>query len=381
MGIFYIFLIWLKLLIRKWSYIAFLLFTLGTAYIIKKLSPIFGLIPDTLVLINMIILTSFISWIYYLSHDPKRILCIDMLPISDWRVSIVSLLTFLPFPVILSMTAPVNRMYYVVLSMVLFLGIADSPLFLLFGALLAWDLSPVATAIFIVASIIKMSLKLIPERKVLLIWIGKTPVTIINPLVLWPISFVIVGMLLIGLTIGNTVKLWASPIGGGVTYFSPISIDKDSKILLLGGIFTALSMILSLMLSLSVSALRYLDNYLWHIKILRGVFSRALIVELVLNAVVGLIMIALPYFILRLFGIGSFRGISLTLVMSLLVSSALAPSPDRKDSLGNFLLGYILIGFTIQWLSIPEKYIVPLLAVMIILSYLLWFKLKEGGRI
>lgn len=377
---FCLFFIWLKMLLRRWSYIAFLLVSVGVFYTFKDLSLIITLIPQELLVTNMMILTGLVGWIYSLTHDPRNLLGIETLPASDWRINVMNLLTFLPFPLVLSTFSPISPLYYIVLSAFLFLGIVDSPLLLLPGFALTYNFNFFVSMVFGVVLLTKVTLKLIPKRRVTLLWIGKTPITIINPLILWPLSLVVLGMLLIYVNVHDT-ELWASPIGGGATYLSNISLSEEGYVLLLGGVFTALSMLLSLMLPLSVSALRYLDNYIWHIKLLRGLLNRSFILGFSLNAVFGIVIIALPFLILMLFGIGSFKGILLVLALSLFVSSALAPSPDRNDSLGNFLLGYMLLGFIIGRIQVPEEYVVMLAISMSFPAYLVWFKLNKEGRI
>lgn len=377
---FCLFFIWLKMLLRRWSYITFLLVSIAIFYMFKDLMFILTLIPQELLVTNMMILTGLVGWIYSLAHDPRKLLGIGALPASDWRIDVMNLITFLPFPLVLSMFSPIPSLYYIALSAFLFLGIVGSPLLLLIGLALAYYFNFLVSIVFGIVLLTKMSLKLIPNRRVTLLWMGKNPVTIINPLILWPLSLVILGMLLIHANVHDT-ELWVSPIGGGATYLSNISLSEEGCVLLLGGVFTALYMLLSLMLPLSVSALRYLDNYIWHIKLLRGLLNRSFILEVLSNTVFGIIVIALPFLIFMFFGIGSLEGVLLVLTLSLFLSSALAPSPDRNESLGNFLLGYVLLGFIIGRIQAPEGYVVMLAVSMLFPAYLIWFKLKKEGRI
>jgi len=377
----YLSIVWFKILLRRLSYIAFLFMSVGIMYTLKDLSPLMAGVPKEILMTNMLIMTVIIGWVYSVVHAPRVILGVETLPASGWKLSILSLLSFLPFPLFVYMSSVNISLYYILFSVFLFLGIIDNPLFLLVSFGIALRFSIIVSMVFLTTLLVKFALKLVPDRRVILIWIKRTPVTIVNPLFLWPLSFIVAGMLLIALKVQNT-KLWVSPIGGGATYFSAVSTSGDFQTLLLGGIFTSLSMILSLTLPIFFSAISYLDNHIWSLQVLTGRFWKEFAIRSLLNVIFGTLMILCVFIPLKDIGIGSFRGAMLVISLSLLVTSAVCPSPDVGSSLGNYLLVYMVSAFIIGRLSIHihQEYLISMLLLMTFPVHLLWLKLKLTRR-
>ncbi|ALV62338.1 hypothetical protein ADU37_CDS06390 [Thermococcus sp. 2319x1] len=377
----YLSIVWFKILLRRLSYIVFLFMSVGIMYTLNDLSPLMAEVPREILMTNMLIMTVIIGWVYSIVYNPRVMLGIETLPASGWKLSILSLLSFLPFLLFVYRSSVNISLYYILFSVFLFLGIIDNPLFLLVGFGIALRFSFIVSTVFLTTLLVKFVLKLVPARRVIITWIKRTPITIVNPLFLWSLSLAVAGMLLIALKVQNT-KLWVSPIGGGATYFSAVSTSGDFQTLLFGGVFTSLSMILSLTLPIFFSAVSYLDNYIWSLQVLAGRFWRDFAIRSLLNAIFGTLMILFIFIPMVRMGIGSFEGAILVVSLSLLVTSAVSPSPDVGSSLGNYLLVYMVLAFIIGRLSIHihQEYLISMLLLMTFPVHLLWLKLKLTRR-
>lgn len=379
-GMSFLVLIWFKTLFKRFSYITFLFVSIGTFYTLNILSPLLKEVPENILMVNMLIMTTVVGVIYSIEHNPRVILSINYMPARDWRITILSLLSFLPFPTFVYISQLID-FSYLILSIFLFLGLVDISLFIIIGFIIASVLSPSYGILFLIILLIKPLPKLLPQRRIVMFWIKKRPITVINPLFLWPLGIIFIGMVFITQKVQNT-KLWVSPVGGGATYFSTVAVSGDFQTLLLGGIFTSLSAILSLMLPVFFSGAGYLDNYLWSLKVLRGKFWEGFVMEILLNTIFGTAVILGAFTLLKYLGIGSFEGTALVVFLSILTVSAVGPSLDTGEFLGSYLLFYLVSVFIIGRLSmyIQQKYLIFMLLTLIFPARVVWLKLKLSRR-
>jgi len=125
-----------------------------------------------------------------------------------------------------------------------------------------------------------------------------------------------------------------------------------------------------------------LDNYLWSLKVLRGKFWEGFVMEILLNTIFGTAVILGAFTLLKYLGIGSFEGTALVVFLSILTVSAVGPSLDTGESLGSYLLFYLVSVFIIGRLSmyIQQKYLIFMLLTLIFPARVVWLKLKLSRR-
>ena len=225
----------------------------------------------------------------------------------------------------------------------------------------------------------RISTTLSTINRVLILWIRFKPITLTHPtFALIPILSILATIFFISTTSEN-IKVSVSPLGGEVAY---VYTNIKPTTFTLGGVVAGFALFLSLAVSLFYASIRYLDRYIWKLKYLRGTLMWFPL-NLILNTVYGLTLTATIFGFLHVIGVGHLTGTFLVASISILVAVILAPTLDDSRTIGNFLLCYLLLGFTIAafpgmnlMLINHEAYLLlatlPLACAMMVL----WFRLK-----
>ena len=342
------------------------------------------------VVANTLVLILCFAWLHATNLDVRRVLKLEKVPAAQNSAAVIlaNYLTFLPFQLftILGLSQIDLQLFlFAILITTLLtlevLGLKFSfPLSIAVilaaerANLISADLAMVSLGIIFAPFLIKIVVNLSSKiDRALLLWF-RIPISIIHPVFA---AFIILPVLSAICLISKStdMAIWISPVGGGVIYTYN---EKSTMVYFAGGAVVALSLLLSLAVSMLYTGVRYIDSHIWRLLYLRGnpFFSA----NLFANVAFGIL---LTFFVFSsLNGLGKLNGLFFTASVSTMLSVALAVKLDDGKSIGSFLFYYFTTFFVLSSLIDTafvldhEKELLLASLAFSYLIYIVWFRLR-----